>query len=233
MVGTSGAMRICWQADKVEAPRGLWCYRADRRYALVGGALGLARPSVRPHPGLTLVAAPTPTPTDTPTPTNTALPTTGATANANCPGSQNGCITAMLGILNGTRGQSGLAPLHLSMIQSMGTSSCVGSYGHSKDMAASGQIWHQNASYPDASWPNNMCISYSSGGENVGVMSSGNELQDLQGIHNLMMGEAHDASTCAHYVNHACNILSTQFATVGIGIYYANGSTWLTEDFAG
>jgi gluconokinase len=42
MVGTSGAMRICWQADKVETPRGLWCYRADRRYALVGGALSNA-----------------------------------------------------------------------------------------------------------------------------------------------------------------------------------------------
>lgn len=38
-VGTSGAMRVCWPADHVQIPKGLWCYRANRRYALIGGAL--------------------------------------------------------------------------------------------------------------------------------------------------------------------------------------------------
>jgi len=38
-LGTSGAMRICWKADKVKIPPGLWCYRADRRYFVMGGAL--------------------------------------------------------------------------------------------------------------------------------------------------------------------------------------------------
>ncbi len=38
-VGTSGAMRVCWPAERVEIPEGLWCYRANRRYALIGGAL--------------------------------------------------------------------------------------------------------------------------------------------------------------------------------------------------
>jgi len=42
MVGTSGAMRVCWPADRVHIPRGLWCYRANRRYALLGGALSNA-----------------------------------------------------------------------------------------------------------------------------------------------------------------------------------------------
>ncbi len=42
MVGTSGAMRVCWAADQVRIPRGLWCYRASRRYALLGGALSNA-----------------------------------------------------------------------------------------------------------------------------------------------------------------------------------------------
>ena len=42
MVGTSGAMRVCWPADQVRIPRGLWCYRANRRYALLGGALSNA-----------------------------------------------------------------------------------------------------------------------------------------------------------------------------------------------
>jgi gluconokinase len=41
-VGTSGAMRVCWPAERVEIPKGLWCYRADRRYALIGGALSNA-----------------------------------------------------------------------------------------------------------------------------------------------------------------------------------------------
>jgi gluconokinase len=38
-LGTSGAMRICWKADRVNIPPGLWCYRADRRYFVMGGAL--------------------------------------------------------------------------------------------------------------------------------------------------------------------------------------------------
>src|SRR5215510_11253647 len=38
-VGTSGAMRVCWPAERVHIPKGLWCYRANRRYALIGGAL--------------------------------------------------------------------------------------------------------------------------------------------------------------------------------------------------
>jgi gluconokinase len=38
-LGTSGAMRICWKADRVSIPPGLWCYRADRSYYVMGGAL--------------------------------------------------------------------------------------------------------------------------------------------------------------------------------------------------
>lgn len=39
MVGTSGAMRVVYSADKVEIPWGLWCYHADRRRFVIGGAL--------------------------------------------------------------------------------------------------------------------------------------------------------------------------------------------------
>ena len=39
MVGTSGAMRVSWEADSVEVPEGLWCYRADARRFVAGGAL--------------------------------------------------------------------------------------------------------------------------------------------------------------------------------------------------
>ena len=39
MVGTSGAMRVLWKADKVEIPSGPWCYRADGDRFVMGGAL--------------------------------------------------------------------------------------------------------------------------------------------------------------------------------------------------
>ncbi|WP_266096266.1 gluconokinase [Rubrobacter tropicus] len=39
MVGTSGAMRVLWRADRVEIPPGPWCYRADASRFVMGGAL--------------------------------------------------------------------------------------------------------------------------------------------------------------------------------------------------
>ena len=39
MVGTSGAIRLLLPGEEVVAPWGLWCYRADRRRCLVGGAI--------------------------------------------------------------------------------------------------------------------------------------------------------------------------------------------------
>jgi gluconokinase len=39
MVGTTGAMRMVVEATSVRIPRGLWCYRVDRRRFVIGGAL--------------------------------------------------------------------------------------------------------------------------------------------------------------------------------------------------
>jgi gluconokinase len=39
MVGTTGAMRLVVEADSIEIPRGLWCYRVDRKRFVIGGAL--------------------------------------------------------------------------------------------------------------------------------------------------------------------------------------------------
>jgi len=39
MIGTSGALRVLREAERVEIPAGLWCYRADERRFLLGGAL--------------------------------------------------------------------------------------------------------------------------------------------------------------------------------------------------
>jgi gluconokinase len=39
MVGTSGALRVLWKAEAATIPPGLWCYRADSRRFVMGGAL--------------------------------------------------------------------------------------------------------------------------------------------------------------------------------------------------
>lgn len=38
-LGTSGAVRACYRAARAEAPDGLWEYRLDERYVVVGGAV--------------------------------------------------------------------------------------------------------------------------------------------------------------------------------------------------
>lgn len=179
---------------------------------------------------LTATAGPTatavPTPTRTPVPTPTITPT--GTPVPNCPGDMQSCMQVMLGILNQTRAQYGVAPLSLNQTQSLGAGSCVGSLGHSKAMQQSGTIWHINGSYPSASFPNDICVSTSSGGENVGEAQTGDEVRDLNMMHNEMMSEPY---TPGCQGTHICNILSTQFTQVGIGVYNYQGITWLTEDF--
>lgn len=98
-------------------------------------------------------------------------------------------------------------------------------------MAASGTIWHVNASYPNESFPNNFCGSgYRALGENVGMAGGYSVNGALDVIHTSMMAEPHSLGCQG---NHACNIISQQFNRVGIGVYTANGSTWMTADFEG
>ncbi len=196
-------------------------------------------PTSMPTATATSTPVPTNTPTPTPTATATLLPTATftpqptVTPQPNCPGTQDGCIRAMLNLINQTRAQNGAPPLALSGVESSGSSSCPGAYGHSTAMAASGHIWHQDPGYPAQSFPNNFCVRTGALGQNVGEYSSGNELSDLQAMQNLMMSEPHDPATCASTVDHACNILSAGFNQIGIGIYVSGGATWLTEDFIG
>jgi hypothetical protein len=97
-------------------------------------------------------------------------------------------------------------------------------------MQQSGTIWHINGSYPSASFPNDICVPATTGGENVGMADMGDELKDLKFMHSQMMSEPY---TPGCQGTHVCNILSSQFKQVGIGIYYYLGKTWLTEDFVG
>ena len=116
-----------------------------------------------------------------------------------------------LKFLNLQRNRNGLSRLSLKPVQSVGTSSCVGSYGHSRAMAKSGAIWHVNAQFPKASFPNSICVHFMHAGENVGESASGNVTGDLLVLANLMMSEPHTKSDCASTVNHACNILNPAF----------------------
>jgi hypothetical protein len=131
-------------------------------------------------------------------------------------------MQAMLNILNNTRAQHGVAPLTLNMTESNGTGTCVGSYGHSVHMQKMGTISHDQ-------FPADICIPAMLEAENVG-MWQGDELQALQSIHNMMMGEPYTPGCMG---THVCNILSSKFRQVGIGIYYVNNTVWLTEDFLG
>jgi uncharacterized protein YkwD len=148
-----------------------------------------------------------------------------------CAGRLNACATEMLTILNADRSLHGLAPLTLVPQQSKGAASCVGSYGHSLAMARSAAIWHINPRYPRASFPRSICVPYTHAGENVGESASGNVHNDLEWLDAMMMAEPHSHAACASTVNHACNILNPAFHRVGIGVYYVDGATWLTEDF--
>jgi uncharacterized protein YkwD len=190
-------------------------------------------PTSTPVPTLTFTPTSTPTSTPTVTPTSTETPTPSPTntptPTPGCPGTQSGCMQAMLNILNQTRHYFGVAPLTLDMTQSTGTKTCVGSYGHSVYMAQVGYINHDQ-------FPADICgygTSVFAGGENVGMNSSGDELQELQYINDLMMSEPHDPATCAVSDNHACNIISPSYRRVGIGIYDTGNTVWLTEDFLG
>jgi hypothetical protein len=152
-----------------------------------------------------------------------------------CPGTyngQDGCIYAMLQLINHTRSINAVHTLQLSLTQSLGTGSspgtgtCPGAYGHSMAMAQAGYIFHDNLA-------TEFCEPIYAGAQNVGELSSGNELQDLQNMHDRMMngpGEGHYPGCTG---NHACNILSDSYSQVGIGIFRQGGTTWLTEDFFG
>ncbi len=197
--------------------------RMPRLFRSVGAAVLLVLAGA-PSGANAVLAAEGPTPQPTPTATAGVAPggcSSGSTAS---------CATALLKIINLDRAQYGLPGLKLTKVQSTGHGRCAGSYGHSRAMAQSGFIWHINPRYPRASFPNNICLHYTTVGENVGEASTGVALQDLRVLDKAMMSEPHQHSTCAATVNHACNVLNPNFHQVGIGIYLAQGTTWLTED---
>jgi hypothetical protein len=100
-------------------------------------------------------------------------------------------------------------------------------------MAESGYVWHTNPSYRRASFPNNICLSGGIEGQNAGRYESWSVGHDLREMNAMMVDEPHGQGECVSEIDHACNILNPVFRYVGVGLYFARGSIWLTEDFIG
>lgn len=152
---------------------------------------------------------------------------------ASCFSTRRLCSTTMLSILNHQRSRHHLPLLHLSVLQSFGNHHCSRSFGHTVAMARSGDIWHINPSFPRASFPKDICGTHALYGENAGWQVGYSIASDLRRLEAMMMAEPHSRRQCAtaSAFSHACNILNPAFRRVGIGIYQADGATWLTEDF--
>jgi uncharacterized protein YkwD len=124
----------------------------------------------------------------------------------------------LLDLINASRATAGLPPYVFSSVESNGTASCVGSLGHSVEMSQEGAISHDQ-------FPADICLSFTSAGENVAYTSGVSESDGITETHQAMMDEGPSGG---HYQN----IMSSSFTTVGIGLYVdSTGTLWLTEDF--
>ncbi|HLJ65814.1 MAG TPA: hypothetical protein VKX16_00465 [Chloroflexota bacterium] len=141
-----------------------------------------------------------------------------------CPGSVAGCQRALLALLNQDRARYHVGPLLLDEVQSDGTRRCIGALGHSRHMAAQGQISHDD-------FPSDICGPHQLAGENVGVAQGWSEFFSLHRLDRMMMAEGSPRPGCTG--THACNIINPGFRTVGIGIVKIGSAFWLTEDFKG
>jgi uncharacterized protein YkwD len=156
----------------------------------------------------TSVPIPTAPWTPVPTPTPSAIRETG--------------VALQLALINQERASHGYPPVALDPTESAGMASCIGAQGHAQSMAAAGTIGHWD-------FPADLCGSYSTGGENVG-MGGGSIDQAIQATTDQMLAEPWTPG-CAD--NHHCNILSGNFTHVGIGIAQANGWVFISQDFEG
>lgn len=161
-------------------------------------------------------------------------------ASSTCSGTTDQCY--LLNLINQSRAAYNLAPLQLDLTDS--DSSTCGAYLHSYDMAQTDSLWHYTPSnypqYDNETFPTGIC-GYSVNNayrQNVGYYGPSSVTTALQQIHNSMMSETPNTpSACAPFEagggdNHACNILSSNSAHVGLGIYTdPSGIVWVTEDF--
>lgn len=176
---------------------------------------------------ITVLAMPTPVPTQPgATPTAPAgIPTSGTTSNG-CPitPDQASAEAYVFSLLNQHRATAGNGAQPLALNETLS----LASRQHSCDM-----FQHQNLSHTgsDGSTPwqriTAVGISYSTAGENIGMTGGMPLTTGINAIDSSMMAEQASPGT------HHWNIINPAYTQVGIGVIYANGQVWLTEDFVG
>lgn len=185
-------------------------------------AVGAPPPRPTPHSGpvaaghLALPALAIPTATSRPTP-----PTPAATSNG-CPitAAETDAERALLAAINAHRAAAGVRPLALNPALS------VAADAHTCDMQRHNLMSHLGS---DGSTPAQRIratgLSYATWGENIGMAEGLGLAGGVARIDADMMAEPLTA------YDHHWNIVYPTFTRVGIGILYANGQVWLTEDF--
>jgi uncharacterized protein YkwD len=171
----------------------------------------------QPEPGGT-----TPTTPTTPT-TGANIPSSGTTSNGcQITPQQAAAEQSLLTLLNQHRAAAGARPLSLNRTLSLA------SRQHSCDMFQHHNLDHTGS---DGSSPfqrmGAVGVTYNHAGENIG-MTDGYALTDGVNLTDKdMMAEPLTDG------NHHWNIVNPAYTQVGLGIIYANGQVWLTEDFVG
>lgn len=150
-----------------------------------------------------------------------------------CQASGKYCRKALLQTINYDRIAMGLKPYAMDWHELYGFNGCVGTRGKTLAMAESGFIWHVNSSYPQASFPTNICgfgtmTPYGfigAAAENVSD-TTGTEWQAALQSYNQMKGEGKNGG-------HFQNLFSSTYTSVAIGIRNNNGTYYIAEDFEG
>jgi uncharacterized protein YkwD len=163
-----------------------------------------ARPTTAPTPTRT-TAAPT-TPVVTTAPTRTLMPTTAPTSSSAIEAAR----AQILSMVNQQRATAGCKPLtansHLDEL----------AQNFSDDMAARGFFDHTD---PDGNTPWDRA-------KKLGISNLGGE--------NIARGQADAQAVMDAWMNspgHRANILNCDYTTLGVGIHFAPGGPWWTQDF--
>jgi uncharacterized protein YkwD len=179
-----------------------------------------------PAPALPTGGASTPTTRRTPTrtiPRPTATPATGTTGDGcrvttqDTAGEQH-----LLGLLNAHRAAAGVPPLALNATLAREARA------HSCDMDQHQRLSHTGS---DGSSPFDRMravgVTFTAAGENIGAASGFGLTAGLDADDRDMMAEPLTPG------NHHWNIVNPAYTQVGLGVIYANGQLWFTEDFVG
>jgi uncharacterized protein YkwD len=208
---------------------------AGATFTVLSVASSVAQPTQSPSTATSAPGQPTQTAQPTkPTPIASATSTAAPAPGSGIPTSgvtSNGCqITPdqaaaeqyLLATLNQHRAAAGAPALQINQTLSLA------SRQHSCDMFQHQQLTHTGS---DGSSPFDRMravgVTFSTAGENIGMAGGYGLTGGINTVDSGMMAEP------LTYGNHHWNIVNAAYKQVGLGVIYANGQLWLTEDFTG